>query len=229
MAGAWLRAPTLDVGSEVEAAIFLRHPAQAARQAIGILDGYLRRAQGVIEFTTRHDCVLRMAKIRAGRFLRLVDGTVVDRGDTILELHLWNEHLPMRSSEELGCQSAAELFRRVQDSLSELARRMSDDADLRPIKAVSARTACSSGGRRREMASVAARLGFEVIEEEPGGVGHAIHDYAENFWLWGLAWAFNPLSLRGQCLIRHRQRLWISSARLRRLYQTAPAPAKAPE
>lgn len=64
------------------------------RRSIFGLDAYLRRQYGIIEFTARTDCILRVAPAVAPRALTLSDGTSIRPGDPLLDLHLWNEHVP---------------------------------------------------------------------------------------------------------------------------------------
>jgi len=64
------------------------------RGLVRLLDGLLRRACGIVEFCDDLQCLLRVQLARCPRPLRLSDGTEVQRGESVLMLHLWNEHVP---------------------------------------------------------------------------------------------------------------------------------------
>ena len=59
------------------------------------LDRWLRRWHGIYEFTAQRDCLFRAERCLAEESLLLSDGTYVRRGDPLLKIHLWNEHMPV--------------------------------------------------------------------------------------------------------------------------------------
>jgi ceramide glucosyltransferase len=58
------------------------------------LDGLLRRWYHIYEFSNREACLLRLAIRTSDADVMLSDGTCIQRGDPLGELHFWNEHVP---------------------------------------------------------------------------------------------------------------------------------------
>ena len=111
-------------------------PRTLAHCLIRKLDTAFRRLYGVREFSDRPHCLLRVAHRRADMDLRLADGTEAHRGDQILELHLWNEHLLSLPSHGAGLGRGNVLRRRMGASLFELSNHVASDPSLHPIEAL---------------------------------------------------------------------------------------------
>ena len=62
--------------------------------AVMRLDSWLRHRLAIFEYSDREDCILRLQLMKADRPLALSDGTRIEAGDLIVNIHLWNEHLP---------------------------------------------------------------------------------------------------------------------------------------
>jgi len=185
------------------------------RRVICSIDRLLRRAQGIYEFTTSEQCLLRIAIVRADATLRLRDGVLVEYGGTTAVLHLWNEHLPPLSQGGPTFAWVNRMRRQFLHSLSELAAYSEASPSLRSVIAFQARAAFVSRGRTAKVTRIAAKFGFErIVHDGQPRVTVRVQDFFDNFWLWGLVWAFNPRSLRGRALIRQRDELWISKAAL---------------
>src|SRR6185295_2051517 len=65
-----------------------------ARRGVIAFDRWLRRRQGIFEFSTHPDCILLAGLKPAAADIALPDGGRVVRGQPILDLHLWNERAP---------------------------------------------------------------------------------------------------------------------------------------
>ena len=63
------------------------------------LDAWLRVHLGIKEFTAEPDCIFRISREAARRSLMLADGATIQPGDPVLQVHLWNEHLPLMAEE----------------------------------------------------------------------------------------------------------------------------------
>src|SRR2546421_7142682 len=62
-------------------------------------DGLLRRRHSVIEYSTDPNCVLRINLGFLDRNLSFSDGTRASAGDRLIDLHLWNEQVPIMPRE----------------------------------------------------------------------------------------------------------------------------------
>jgi len=60
------------------------------------LDNWLRRRQGVFEYSRKPDCILRAQLSRLSSDVLLSDGTFGRAGDRVIDLHLWNEQIPVK-------------------------------------------------------------------------------------------------------------------------------------
>jgi len=212
---AWMDVPvafTVEVPAERMPRTPVRRPAPGRRDRFWALlmrgaDKALRRWYGVREFTDDPSCLLRLAFAPAPHAVTLSDGTRIEAGDTVAILHIWNEHIPRfrRSGPDMGW--AIDIRRRVLRSFGTLARHLEHDPAWRDIRAVHACLTFGSRRRRAQLRRFAARFGFDLIEEgAPGG----LHERGEDFLIWALTRAFNPMALRRQPFRRDRTEVWIS-------------------
>lgn len=196
-------------GAERSARLVAGH--DPLRRAIRDLDARLRRSDGIIEFSDRADCVLRVGLVVCERRLILSDGAVIERGEPVAALHFWNEHLSQIDGR--GIVWGAKVGRGLVRSMSDLASAMSTDPRLREAKAVMASMASGWRGRPAAVDRFAAHFGFETIADDAPDLRRWAHDLAEDLWLWGLAWAFSPQTLAHRDVLRRHDNIWISRAR----------------
>ena len=179
------------------------------RRSVFVLDAYLRRHYGIFEFTDKADCILRVARATAPRNLVLSDGTAIRAGDPLLELHLWNEHVPTIPPSGVTLRWAAMAARRARNSLRTLAA--AADADTLP-EFVALRGCLRFDGRL--LATPFSGCGFDTIAEPPASPGEWLHGIGESCLTGMLLWAFNPAGLGHARLTRARRYVWMSRARL---------------
>jgi hypothetical protein len=67
--------------------------ARLCRGVIFFFDRLLQRAYGVFEFDRHPDCILRISVDKAEDDRVLPDGTRLEAGDRVVEIHFWNERL----------------------------------------------------------------------------------------------------------------------------------------
>src|SRR5438105_4088405 len=70
-----------------------------ARATIFRIDTIQRRRHHVFEYDTDPRCILRISRCRSLEDRILSDGTLVRRGAPLLEIHYWNEHVPLMKSD----------------------------------------------------------------------------------------------------------------------------------
>src|SRR6185437_7027005 len=104
------------------------------RACVRWLDRALRQYLGVIEFCDQPPCVLRVSPARAGLALTLPDGTRISPGDSLLELHLWNERLP-RADTMCTLGRGGSLRTRLDWSLDALARYLAQEPGTGDVRA----------------------------------------------------------------------------------------------
>jgi hypothetical protein len=189
--------------------------AAAFHHVVRALDERLRRAQGIAEYSHSRDCILRVEPRRAEGAVRLADGTEVRPDDALLELHLWNEHLPRISVLGPHLGWALRVRTQMRLSLIELADKLAHRPEYADVVALHARISWGRATRSGRMLSLARRFGFRPSSEfAPRGALQHLHDFWEDFLIFGLICTFNPRSLRGAGLLRHRAELWMSRREL---------------
>jgi len=186
------------------------------RGLIRRFDGFLRKAYGVYEFCDDPECLLRIRVIPAPHALA-VEGGQVPAGAAVIELHLWNEHIPPIPRAGPTLAWAIQFQRLVIASFRQLAAHMARDPRLAGVAAVFGVTVLISPGGDSGGEKLFRRLGFAV------GPYHSplgrFAEFWENFYSWGIIWAFNDVSLRQRRLLGLcRHEVWLSALEFLRRY-----------
>jgi hypothetical protein len=177
------------------------------RKVICFLDKELRRALGVFEFCDAPDCLLRIRITSAAHTLSL-PGRVVSEGALVLELHLWNEHIPTLPTDGPDLAWAVQTRRKLVTSFHALAGQMQRDPRFAAVQAVGGITVMLLPGSDAGGEKLFRRLGFSVYpHHSPLG---RFGEFWENLYSWWIMWAFNPPTLRHHHLLRlHRSEVWM--------------------
>jgi len=204
---------------------------QMLRKLIRGIDACLRRGIGIVEFEHSDEALLRIGVALAEREVRLSDGTRLRAGDALLELHLWNEHLPIPPSSDPTLRWAASTRRQVTRSLRRLAAHLQATRDLREVRALRIKPAFAGRSFARNLDWIAARHGFEIVADRgKQASASGAYRWLDSLWVWLLTWTFNPRSLGGHRFRRTRQEFWISRERFIALYgepcETAREPVR---
>jgi hypothetical protein len=191
-------------------------------QAVFGLDRWLRQRQGVYEYSDDPLCVFRAQIGRADCAVALSDGTVVKPGDPVLNLHLWNEHVPPMGSSSVSMTWAREFTRRVELSMRALARHLHWNRSMDDIVAIRGDMRLGTAEQSGQLARLAGRYGFEPAGAEGFDFGAGmVQRLAENLFICLLVLATNPVALRAPVLRRHHKLVYLSRAVLETRY--APA------
>lgn len=177
-----------------------------------LIDRILRKRHGIREFTSAPDCVLRIAIGRASREIRLSDGTKVEPGDPVGEIHLWNERIPKMSQYGPDMRWGLGFQRLVVKSLGLLADYVEASPEFEHVKAFRAQLGVKGQDGEAKVARLARRFGFERVGRSGRpGFSDRFHRFFDNLYATGLVLAFNPASLRGKGFWRfERPEIWIS-------------------
>ena len=148
--------------------------------AVFALDSRLRRVRGVFEYSMEPGCLFRIQRTVADQSVVFPDGTVLNVGDPILELHVWNEHVPPIGRQGPTLAWGRQFGQAIDRSLWALTDYLRRNADLDPIKAVRADMSLRSAERGDDLAKLAGRFGFHFVptdHKRPRGfrrLGHRI-------------------------------------------------------
>ncbi len=176
------------------------------RRLIRDFDGVVRRALGVVEFTDDPDCLLRVRFLRL-RQTRILREGVLQPGTPVLELHLWNEHIPSMPAAGPDAEWAVRTVRRLRHSLALLACAIRTRPPLGVALAIGGPTTLLTDQPSHALLE---RLGFQVLPGEPPGV---FPGFFQDLYRAGLVWAFNPPALASRRSIRFQHdEIWMPTA-----------------
>jgi hypothetical protein len=192
--------------------------ARVGRAGVFGIDWLLRRWYGVYEFSRTDEDLLRISIRTAKASLVLSDGTPVVAGDRIIDLHIWNERVATLGALGPSLAWASRAKRRVERSLTALARHMDQSDDLDRCIALRAVAIFAGGRAAGKVTRIAARYGLSPpLDARRADLGHGL-------LAWGLAWACNPESLVGKRLKPMRYEFWMSSPAFRNTYLNGKSP-----
>ena len=185
------------------------------RRAIMALDARLSRHNGVVPFSDDKDCILRIALVPARRTVCLSDGAEIRPGDTIADVHCWNERIPAMPAGGADLVWAQKASLRLRRSLELLAHAMATDPSLVAVKACRANVNfVGLGCSNRSVTRIIARLGYEDVDEGAKPISMRFHETLENVLIGALVWTHNPEALRREKMMRQRRPVWSSRARM---------------
>src|ERR1700758_4293014 len=118
------------------------------------LDTWLRRREGVFEYSHKPDCILRAQLGRLTTDVLLSDGTFGRSGDRGIVLHFWNDQIPVKPVAGYSLAWGCRFNRSVAKSLRGLAQFLMSRPQLSDINIIRAMTNLDSLQR------IAARHGF---------------------------------------------------------------------
>lgn len=195
--------------------------ARALRSLIRRFDSFQRRRLGVTEFCDATECVLRVRATGAPHALELGDISVAT-SEPVIELHLWNEHLPRVPADGPDLGWALGMQRRFVGSLRLLARHMEANPASAGARAVGGALVLISPGGHPGGVRLMERLGF-TVEPYHRPLGR-FGEFWENFYSWWIIWTYNPGSLRGRRLTGlERTEIWMPADEFLRRYGSKPA------
>lgn len=179
------------------------------------LDRFLRRRQGIMEFCDSRECVFRLQIVKTDEKVVLSDCTA---GGRLLDLHLWNEQIPLIPDEGITWEWAQRASQMVEFSLTELACYLKANRDLDDIRVIRGRIGLGAGLGEDRIMRLASRFGFERPRWPKSGAENRLHLLGENILISMLVLARNPASLTLDSLWRSRTVVYLSRNELERRY-----------
>jgi hypothetical protein len=176
------------------------------RFIIRFMDRLLRWVIGAFEFSDDPDCILRINVARALRTIRLSSGAEIQRGDRVVMIHLWNEHVPPIGPDGPDVVWAMSYGRRWFSSMRLLGAWLA--ANRPDVRAIGGVTSLIRLEGERGNLRLMQRTGFEVI---PGrNLFGRFGEFWQTLYAWGLVWAFNAGSMRNKQSPRLQQiEMWV--------------------
>lgn len=215
---------TTSPDSEIRAWSPLRWIGQAALR----LDDFLRRSHRVIEYCSDPRCVFRMQMDQAGEDFVFADGTPVCREENVINLHLWNEHVPVIPPEGPTVAWGRRMSSSMNFSMCQLAAFIARRSEFDRVAALRFKTAVATASRTRQLLRIMQHFGFEIVpDRRAGSWGQKLHEFGENILALALLTAVNPESARLSVLWRVRSQVMLSRQNFDRRYRACDA-ANAP-
>lgn len=173
------------------------------------LDDALRARHGVFEFSERPQTIFRMQLRLCEHDVVLHDGTRAFVGDRIVDLHLWNEHLPLLEDNTL--RFARRMNECLHTSLCDLATFLSATPEMDDIDVVRANMGFGTADQMRQLSRISSLYGFETFAAPhvPTRAQH-LHRFGENILISLMVLARNGLALRRDTLFRSRVQVFLS-------------------
>ncbi len=173
------------------------------------LDTWLRRREGVFEYSHKPDCILRAQLSRLTSDVLLSDGTFGRSGDRVIDLHFWNEQIPVKPVAGYSLAWGCRFNRNVAKSLRGLAQFLMTRPQLSDINIIRAITNLDSLQR------IAARHGFEVIcDQVKLSPWQRVHRFGENILFGLLTLACHSGRARPRKFSRSRQVTYLARGAL---------------
>jgi len=191
--------------------------------AVFTLDRWIRRREGIYEYSTDPHCLFRVGPGKADRDVTLADGTEIRAGESLLALHLWNENMPAMGKRGPTVAWARQVSRAIHHSLRELARHLHQHANLDDVTVLCGDMHLASARQAAQLARLMARYGFETTDDDEARGEGALTRIGKYIMIFLLVAATNPIALRRTILRRYHKRIFLSRATLERRYRGASA------
>ena len=198
-----------------------RHRSNWLGNSVFRLDDWLRKFQHVYEYSDHPACLFRIQRASAAAEIKLAGGVRVRKGDSILNLHLWNEHMPRLDPGGMDFKWARLIGREIAASLERLATHMAEDLSYDDIVALRAEMRFGTAEQNVRIVRLSARYGFESVNMSDDERYGAFRELGENALVLMLVLAANPgaahfCGLKHDCALIYMSRANLDRHYLRR-------------
>ena len=182
-----------------------RHTRALWAEFVFALDSWLRRREGVFEYCHKPDCIFRAQLSRLSSDVLLSDGTFGRPGDRVIDLHLWNEQIPVTPIAGYSLAWGCRFNRSFAKSLRGLAQFLKSKPEFSDINIIRANINLDS------LRHIATRHGFEAIRA-PAKISawEHVHRFGEDIVYWLLTLACNSGRFWPNEFWRCRQLMYLS-------------------
>jgi hypothetical protein len=162
------------------------------RAGIRLIDTQIRRSEHTYDYCDDSACILRIQLLTSPHPVTFSD-KVIQKGDPLLAIHVWNEHMPQIPHGGADLKWALRLRRQVQHSFKILAKVMKGDEIYAPVQAIYGASVLFSSTNHTGGTRMMQSFGFTVLPyHNPLG---KFGEFWENLFSWWLMYAFNTESM----------------------------------
>jgi hypothetical protein len=173
------------------------------------LDIWLRHWNSVFEYSDDPRCVFRIQISRLDYDINLADGTSAPSGSRIIDLHFWNEHVPLIPHHGPTIAWARQMCFCFKVSLSELGRYLAAHRHLDDISVIRGNSAWGVREQSTQMARLCQYYGFEMAgDRKLLTISERAHRLGDNILISLILFALN--GDLGDALHRERVQLYLS-------------------
>jgi hypothetical protein len=173
------------------------------------LDRFLRRRQGIIQFSNAKTCILRVAIRPLRRELVLADGSVIGKGRHIADLHLWNEKMPSANGRGGAFAFGHNVSRCFEGSMRELVGYIEAQPEGTDVDGALGDLTLAAAEETRVLLRIAMHFGFQPVMPDRVSLAARCHRLGRNILVTMIVWAMSAGSAR-KSLVRTRLRVFIT-------------------
>jgi hypothetical protein len=189
-------------------------------RAVFALDRRLQKSNGVFCFSSDKSCIFRISFAKLERATVLSNGSVLDAGCPVVELHLWNERLPILTKDASPIAWGLRMSRSLEKSLRLLSAYLEERPEYGCVGAAQADMAFGTRAETAQLLRISGRYGFvppacaqrEAFARRMG----------RNIFISMMVLARNATALRLSTLRRDRVRVFLARDDLDRRFGNGP-------
>lgn len=182
------------------------------------LDDWLRKWQHVYEYSDHPACLFRIQRANAEVDVELAGSAFLRRGDPVINLHLWNEHLPAMQPDCMDVSWARSIGREIATSLERLAVHMAEDSSYDDIVALRAEMRFGTEEQNLRIVRLSSRYGFQSVRRPDCEKYGVVRELGENALVLMLVLAANPSAARLSAFRHDCALIYMSRVTLDRCY-----------
>ncbi len=160
-----------------------------------ILDKIVSLCLGVKKFSNNPKCILRYRPLKIKEDILLPNGEVIKKNSYVIDLHLWNEHLPPIPRDGVDLSWGRKFYSLLINSFLELLDFL-DNSKWKDVEYMFGEIAFFFIDQER-IIKFLNKLGFMVIPKKEGRThGEDFYRFLQNGYSWCLIYAYNKESLK---------------------------------
>jgi hypothetical protein len=171
------------------------------------VDSLLRKRHGVYEISDDPECVFRI-QLRQAPHEVSIHGNKISKGDPVLGMHIWNEHMPKLPEDGADLGWARRSHRLLLHTFKMIAKEMQSDEKYASVRALYGTSALLSFNDHTGGTRMMQHFGFTVLPYHPRRGRFGL--FWQNFFSWWLMYTYNEVTLHNRDFWRlQRTEIWM--------------------